>query len=275
MDIQLKAGFKKELLAFFRTSKFLILILVLIGLSVSSPLMLVGTSALMDLMGDVYDQLGMDVSMLTQELSSLASFGVSSQLSDVTMVGLLVFLLVINSFAGGEQKKRSIIIPRSSGLGSLPYILPKFAIYPVAMFIFTIMGTIAAGGVSALLFNINDIVWPMLLMAAVLAGGYNMFFVCLHLTLGTATGKAGMSSAICIVASILLPGIVSVLDPSPVYNPFAMNLTAGSALYGGVSGVDMVITMLVALALMAACYFIALFAQNAKKIDNSGEEIII
>ena len=275
MDLQVKAGVGKELLAFSRTKKLWVLVCVFIGLSVLSPLMIAGLGSLVDSMSDTYEQLGMDVSAMTEELSSSAMLGVSSQISDLSFAGLLVFLLLINSFAGGEQKKRSIIIPQSSGLSSIAYILPKFIVYPSAIFVLSLAGVFTGSFVASLVFDNNDIVFSQLFAAAVILGVCNMFYVCLHLALGTGTGKACMSSAVCIVASVLLPNIFSVWDPAPVYNPFTMNLTAVSALYGRESASDLFITVLIALIIMAAAYFIALFAQNAKKIDNSGDEIVI
>jgi hypothetical protein len=106
-----------------------------------------------------------------------------------------------------------------------------------------------------------------------------MFYICAHLTLGTATGKAGMSSAICIGVSMILPGIFAVIGSENVYNPFTLNMLAGSVVFddtrSAVPAQDILMTVFIAFAVMAVLYFIALFAQNAKKIDNSGNEIRI
>ena len=275
MDIQVKACFKKELMAFFRTKRFLAAACVIIGLSILSPLIIFGTSRLMDSMSDVYDELGMDVSVFSAELSDSAQLGVSSQIGDVSQSGLLVYLLLINSFAGGEQKKRSIIIPSCSGLGSFGYIFPKFIIYPTAVFVLSLMGLFAAVVVSGLVFEHNDIVLRTAVLGGALVGVYNMFYVCLHLTLGTSTGKAGLSSAVCIVASFLLPNFFVMADAAPAFNPFTMNVAAVSAAGGGEAVSDIAIGLVVTLFLVAALFFIALFVQNAKKIDNRGSEIII
>ena len=275
MDMQLKASFKKELLAFFRTKRFLTLTIVILGISLLSPLLIVGMGSLMNSMSDIYDSVGMDISGLTDELSSSATLGVSSQISDVSGVGLLVFLLLINSFAGGEQKKRSIIIPQSSGLDSFNYLLPKFIVYPVAVFALSLLGTVAAGVVSSLVFDVNDIFWPLAIAGGATLGVYNMFFVCLHLALGTSTGKAGMSSAVCISASMLLSGFFSAIDATPAYNPFALNSAAGSLVLGAEPVANIVVGIVLALAIMAGVFFLALFVQKAKRIDNSGNEILI
>ena len=275
MDIQIIAGFKKEILAFLRSHKLLILACVFIGLSVFSPLMIKGMSLLMDAMSDTYDSLGVDVSGISGELSSSALLSASSLVSDLSTTGLLVYLLVINTFAGGEQKQRSIIIPQISGLGSSAYILPKFIIYPITVFVITLLGSLVGGIVSTIIFDVNDIVWPALVAAGSVVGIYNMLYVCLHLALGIGTGKAGMSSAICIVASFLLPNFLSLMETTPTFNPFTMNLTAVSVLYGYEKPSNILIAAAITLAVTVVAYFITLFALNAKKIDNSGNEILI
>ena len=269
MDIQLKASFAKECLAFTRTKRLLILTCVIIGLSILSPLLIAGLGALMKSMSGMYDSFGVDISGLSGALSSSATLGVSSQINDVSGVGLIVFLLLINSFAGEEQKKRSIIIPQSSGLTGFNYLMPKFVVYPLAAFLLSMLGTISASAISALVFGVNDIVWPLAIAGGATLGVYNMFYVCLHLALGTSTGKAAMSSAVCIGASILLPSILSAVDAAPAYNPFTLNLTAASLVYGAETVSDSISGILVALGIMACVFLIALFAQKAKKIDNS------
>ena len=275
MDIQTKASLHKELLAFLRTNKFLILVCVIIGWSVISPLLIVGLGFLVDSMSDIYREFGLDMTEITDELTSSASLGVASQVSDISGIGVIVFLLVINSFAGGEQKKRSIIIPQSAGLSSFSYITPKFIVYPITIFILSLIGTLAAGFVSGLVFDHNDLIFINVVNAGILLGVSNMFYVCIHLTLGTGTGKPWISSAICIGALLLLPSFFVLADANPAFNPFTINTAASAAVFGNTSSSGMLIGIVVALVLMAALYYIALFAQNARKIDNSGNEVLI
>ena len=276
-NIQIKAGFKKELLAYFRTNRFIIIAAVIIGLSIFSPLVINGMSSLMDAMSDIYEDFGMDVSEMTEALSSSSSTGVVSSVSDITGAGLIVLLLLINRAAGGEQKKRSTIIPKSAGQRSLAYILPKFIIYPLSAFILAVIAMFASWGASVFLFDYNDVTFTGVLLAGILSGVCLMFFVCFHITIGTATGKAGMSAAVCIAASVLLSNIFAFTSLDYMYNPFALNLIAASVLQSNViSGADLqdiAVTIAFAFVLMIAAYFIALFAQNARRIDNSGNEI--
>jgi len=279
MKLQTKASFKKEYLAFVRTKKLVILALVLIGVAIINPILLAGLGVLMDSLSGFYESFGTDISGLTEALGSSVSTGVSQAVTDVAQTGLVVFLLVINSNAGGEQKKRSIMIPRCSGLRSFGYIFPKFIIYPLSAFVLAIIASFAAWGVSTIVFNYNDVTLAGVLLGGLLTGISLMFYVCAHITIGTATGRAGTSAAICIVASLLLPSIFAVFGSELVYNPFTLNILAGSAVRSeGLSTLqplEIIITIVITLAIMVILYFLALFAQNAKRVDNSGNEIKI
>jgi len=278
MNMQTKASFKKEILAFVRTNKLLILTIVMIGMSVLSPLLFVGMESLLVAMDPIYEQMGMDITAMTDLLgSSTVHAGVYTGITNLTQVGLIVYLLLINSFAGGEQKKRSVIIPRSSGLRNFSYIFPKFIVYPLAALGLAIIGAFSSWGVSAVIYDVND-VWPGgVLLGGVLAGVSMMLYVCCHLTMGTATGKPGMSAAICLVSAMLLPDIFAFTDPNLVYNPFTLNYLAGNVAQADAlqhfKPLDIAMTVLIALAIMVVMYFIALFTLNAKKVDNSGSEI--
>ena len=278
MSMQIRASFVREFLAYFRTKRFLIIALSIIGLSVFSPLLIAGLGSLMGSMSDFYsNELGMDVSEMAEILGSAASIGVSSSVSDITGAGLIVLLLLINRAAGGEQKKRAVIIPKSAGLSSNAYIFPKFIIYPLSAFLLAIMAMFASWAVSVLLFDYNDVSLSTILLSGTLSGVCLMLYVCLHLTLGTATGRAGMSAAVCIIASVLLPNIFVATGTDYLYNPFSLDLLALSVIYdsaiSGAEALDIAVTVAFAFAIMGISYFIALFAQNAKRIDNSGNEI--
>jgi ABC-2 type transport system permease protein len=277
MNMQTKASIKKELLAYSRTKKLLIVALVFFGWSIFSPLMIRGLGWLMDSLSPMYDEIGMDVSGMTEMFGTSASIGVTAAISDLSGACLIVLLLLINSNAGGEQKKRSIIIPRSSGLRSFSYIFPKFIVYPPIAFVFAIAGALCSWGISSLVFDYNDVTLAGVLVGGVLAGVSLMFYICAHLTIGTATGQAGMSAAICIVASLLLPNIFTLASLEYMYNPFTLNIVASAAVQPGtlstVPPIDIVISALIAVGIMVVLYFIALFAQNARRIDNSGNEI--
>jgi hypothetical protein len=277
MNIQTKASFKKELIAYFRTKTFLIIILAIVGLSLLSPIAIIGLGNMINAMSDIYDELGVNIDGMTEALGESASIGVASSVSDITGVGMIVILLLINKTAGGEQKKRSIIIPRSAGLRSDSYLFPKYIIYPPSMLLIAIVAVLSSWVISSLLFDVSDISFVNALLAGVLSAMSMMLYVCFHITLGTATGRAGMSATVCILSALLLPNIFALTDMEYMYNPFVLNLLASRVIHGDTISntemLDYVITVAFALAIMAGTYFIALFAQNARKIDNTGNEI--
>jgi len=277
MNVQTKASFKKEFLAYFRTQKLLTISLVIIGLAVLSPLMIAGMGSLMDSMSDIYEEMGTDVSGMTDALSETSSIVVVSAVESITGAALIVMILLLNRAAGGEQKKRAVIIPRSAGLRSFAYIFPKFIVYPISAFLLAILAVLAAWAVSIPLFETNDVALGNVLLAGALSGVSLMLYICFHLTLGTATGKAGMSAAVCIAVSMLLPTVLAFAGTDYMFNPFTLNIMAGvtasPSTLSGTELLDMAVTVAFALGIMVVLFLIALFAQNARKIDNSGNEI--
>jgi len=276
MNIQTKAGLKKEMLAYFRTNRFTAIAASLVGLAILSPLLIVGLSTVMTAMSDIYDEVGIDVTMMTDMLGSNSSIGVSEAVGNITTIGLLIFILLISRYAGGEQKKRADIIPRSAGLRSFGYIFPKFIVYPISAFITGFIAMMAAWFISGLLFENNDVAINVAVIVSMLVGVCLMLYICLHLALGTATGQAGMSAVVCIVASLLLPTAFMAVGVELVYNPFAMGGLARFVSLGGADAPEMqeiVMTVIIAFVIMMISYFIAIFAQNARVIDNRGNEI--
>jgi len=277
MSIQVKASFKKEFLAFFRTHTFLIITCVIIGLAIFSPLLIAGMSAFMDAFSDVYDEMGMDVTDMTDFLVSSASTGMIFSIEAVTGTSLIVVLLLLNKVAGGEQKKRANIIPMSAGLCSFAYIFPKFIIYPLTAFILSFGAVVASWPLCVWLFEANDVTIGGVMLAAALSATGVMLFVCCHLALGTATGRAGMSAAICIGVSLLLPVVFASVSLDYMFNPFAMGSLASTAVMSieitNSFLADNLISIAFAIGIMIITYLVALFAQNARRIDNSGDEV--
>ena len=277
MNTQTKACFKKELLAFTRTKRLLLIAIIMLGWAMLGPLLIRSLGLVMEVFTPVYDEFGMDVTGMTEMLAANVSTGVVSAISDISTIGLIVILLMINSFAGGEQKKRSIMIPKSAGLKSINYLLPKYIIYPLTALVLAIIAAFISWGISSAVFEINDVNASGVLLGGILAGISLMLYICIHLTLGTATGRAGMSAVICIIASLILPTLFSALGSEYIYNPFTLNIIAASAVLQNsmpiFPGLEIVVTIIITLVIMVALFLIALFVQNAKKIDNSGNEI--
>jgi len=275
MNLQTKACYKKEWLAFLRTKRFFILIIIFIGWATLEPLMVRGLGVALETLAPVYEEMGMDVTQMTEMIAMSASTGVILAINSINTVGLISFLLLINSFAGGEQKKRSIMIPKTSGLKNTAYLMPKYIIYPLSALILAVVAAFVAWGVSALVFDINDVSVQGIFFGGILAGVSLMFYVCIHITIGTATGRPGMSAVICIVASIIVPGLFAILGAELIYNPFGLSLNAATAAISGSLMVQDAVAVIIAVVMMAILYLVALFALNTKKVDNSGNEIMI
>ncbi|MCL2425053.1 MAG: hypothetical protein FWD05_01825 [Oscillospiraceae bacterium] len=278
MSLQTKACFKKEFLAYLRTYKFLIIALVILGLAVFFPLLIVGTGALMYNLSDFYYyELDTDITGMVEFFGTASSIGVSSSVEAITGIGLIVMIILMNKAAGGEQKKRAIIIPKSAGLRSFSYLFPKFIIYPISVLIMSIISMLASWAVSFLIFEVNDLILSSVLISGALAGVHLMFYACMHLTLGTATGRAGMSAAVCITISMFLPLMFAMMEMDYMFNPFALNTLAQMPLVNNAMSIsvltDIGISTIFVFGIMIALFLVALFAQNAKKIDNSGDEI--
>ena len=277
MNIQTKASFKKELLAYFRTRAFISVFFVIIGCAVLTPLLISGMGLFIDSMSDFYNEIGTDVSGFTDALNESTSTGIQSALETVSSIGLIVILITFNSIAGGEQKKRSVIIPANAGLRSFSYIFPKFIIYPLSVLTFAVIAAFTSWFVSVPLFAVNDLSVGKVFLAGLLSGFGLMIYVCFHLALGTATGKPRMSAAVCIIVSFILPSILLEMGSGYIYNPFTLDYLIGPvlnmrSLSASVIN-DIFITIAFALGIMIITFLIALFVQNAKKIDNSGNEI--
>jgi len=280
MNIQTKASFRKEFFAYFRTQRLLAIALVIVGLAVLSPLMITGLVSMVDSLSDqYYTYLGMDVTGMVEMFGSSTSIGVLNAVESITGLGLIVMLILMNKAAGGEQKTRAVIIPQSAGLRSFSYLFPKFIIYPASLLIIAIVSALAAWAVSIYIFDFDDLTFYTVLIAGTLAGVHLMLYACMHLTLGTATGRAGMSAAVCIAVSILLPTLFSMYSMDYMFNPFALTAVAQTVINSDAMSVaellDIGISVVFVFGIMVTAFLIALFAQNAKKIDNTGNEITL
>jgi len=273
--MQTKACFKKEFLAFRRSGRVFVITAVIIGIALIYTLFSKGVGLFFDAMTPVYDDIGLDVSGVSDILGNSVSSGITQAIAQISVSGLIVFLLMINSYAGGEQKKRSVIIPKTAGLRSFSYIFPKFIIYPLSILAIAIIAVFASWGISSLIYDVNDVSFAGVLSAGALLGLHMMFYACIHLTIGTATGRAARSAIICIASSLLVPIIFGAFGSGNVYNPFTMSSFSATVVRGSIDLAEIgeiAATVLIALAIMAILYFLALFVQNAKKIDNSGNE---
>lgn len=226
-----------------------------------------------------------DFSSITQTLmnTECTELGVMMALTDIASTGLLVLLLLLMSTAGGELKKRAVIIPNTAGLTPFNYILPKFILYPAFIFVLTILGGFESYGVSSIIFGTKAD--PLaVLIGSLLIGLFMAFLVTVHLTLGICTARPGISTAILYILSSFLPLVLSGFNCNK-FNPFALSGMMNGVLNASVSGaavtdalsdtVNVVVSIAITLVLMVVLFFITLITLNARKINNSDNEIAL
>ena len=298
----LKTGIKKELMFFTRSFKMGGIIIAAIALAIASPILMKFSGMMINSLDNLNasdPENGVSVSISLETASdrefkaenmvsmdpgdfmsvfgdeNLAPLGILSAFGDTTSTFLLVFMIITMSSAGGELKKRSIIIPQNAGL-----------VYPAAAALFSFLGIISAGLVTKLVFSSTfDLNILNLLLIALIAAVYDAFMITLYFTLGLCTARAG-------IATIIIYGggaILSLLFTSfgaDKFHPFALKNEAQNILMSGESDISNIMasgeadmvniwgSIGVSLLIMILCYFITVFVISAKRVDNRGGEEI-
>ncbi|MGN0657457.1 MAG: hypothetical protein ACI4KR_11780 [Ruminiclostridium sp.] len=309
----LKNGLKKEFMLFSRTGKLIGVILVILIFSIMDPIIFKGMGAMVGAMANSipadsgaelteYMQTVQDMASMFDSFS--ASYLVATSIAEVTGLGLIILMFILMSAAGGEQKKRSIIIPQCAGLTPAGYIAPKFLIYPFAALILSVLGVYLSSGVSSLLFG-GSLDMGKISLAALCLGIYMAFISVLQLSIGICTGRPGVSVIIVIIATSLIPMILSSLRVDR-FNPFALTgiasnaaISAGGEAVGAVSeaaggsfasitsmmeslsasaevdGFNMAVSIGVTIVISVILYFMTLFVLTARQVKNEGNEPVL
>lgn len=289
----LKEGIKKEMMFFTRSFRMWGVLMAAVLFAIVAPLLIklsfVMLESLDGMMGENSEYMentgfngermefgiefgDADIDMDMDVETGMGKFGAVSALGDLTSTLMLIFMLVIMYAAGGELKKRSMIIPQNAGLSSKLYVLPKFIVYPVSAVIFAFCGMWIGFGVSTLVFPGVQVSVLGVLEAAFAAAVYDAFIIVLYLTLGLCTAKAGIATVIMYGGSTILSALFSALGADK-FHPFTLQTQAQSAVveesfdalnYWGSMGITVLIMIL--------CYFVTLFVISARRIDNRGKE---
>lgn len=267
---------------FSRGFRLIGVIITIIGISLMYPLlyksmeMMAGQIADMgqQIGGEAQDQVtgavdsinGMMSSLEAMYGGSMAAVGFKTGVSSITSTGFLIISLLLMATAGGEQKKRSVIIPNCAGLTPAGYVLPKFIVYPVMIGLFSFLGGMATGGISNLIYNnelnINDIIFSSLCAAI-----YMLFMTALYFLIGLSTGRPGISVIIVYGGSTIIPILLQSLDIDR-YNPF----TFQSLLMSSYNDADMnnfMLSTVVAFILSVICCLLALMIMTLRRVDNT------
>lgn len=296
----LKTGLKKEIMYLGRTGKLAGVIMAMLIFALLDGLMLKVTGAMMSSMSTTMQQQVEQISEnaeeseeinelsdITNSMSTMTSVFENmsaatvlySTISDVSSLGILITLLVIKSACGGEQKRRSIIIPRCAGLTPKMYILPKFMLYPLIIFVLAFISVILASVMSQLLFE-GAILFENVLVAAVTLGVYLAFVMTVMLTLGICTEKPGISVIIVLVTINILPSLLSAYRVDR-FNPFALPglvgsaVTAESSAFASMDMLNFWVSIGATLIISVILYFVTLLALNSKEIKNEGNEPVL
>lgn len=278
----IKTGIKKEFMLFSRGFRLIGVIITIIGISLMYPLMyksmemMAGQIADMgqQIGGEAQDQVtgavdsinGMMSSLEAMYGGSMAAVGFKTGVSSITSTGFLIISLLLMSTAGGEQKKRSIIIPDCAGLTPAGYVMPKFIVYPAMIGLLSFLGGMATGGISNLIYNnelnINDIIFSSLCAAI-----YMLFMTALYFLIGLSTGRPGISVIIVYGGSTIIPILLQSLDIDR-YNPFTLQ----SLLMSSYKDADMnnfMLSTVVAFILSVICCLLALMIMTLRRVDNT------
>lgn len=278
----IKTGIKKEFMLFSRGFRLIGVIITIIGISLMYPLMyksmemMAGQIADMgqQIGGEAQDQVtgavdsinGMMSSLEAMYGGSMAAVGFKTGVSSITSTGFLIISLLLMATAGGEQKKRSVIIPNCAGLTPAGYVMPKFIVYPVMIGLLSFLGGMTTGGISNLIYNnelnINDIIFSSLCAAI-----YMLFMTALYFLIGLSTGRPGISVIIVYGGSTIIPILLQSLDIDR-YNPFTLQSLLMSS-YNDADMNNFILSTVVAFILSVICCLLALMIMTLRRVDNT------
>ena len=285
-------GFRKEMMFFSRGGRLVALILVMLGLALMSPLLY---GAMSELMKTLKDALPDDESY-SQLIELYSSFSASDMImynvEQLTGVGSIVILFLFKGAAGGEQKKRSVIIPQCAGLTAEKYVIPKYVIYPLVVFASAFVSMTAGAGVSLLIFP-GDVKWDMVMLSSLCTGVYLAFSTVLQFCIGLCTGRSNLAIVSVILTNMFLPSILGFFRVDR-FNPFALSSIAmNAAINSGksankllaaagtvstsndISALNIIVSLGTALVISVILFFLTIFTLHTKEVHNEGDEPVL
>ena len=278
----IKTGIKKEFMLFSRGFRLIGVIITIIGISLMYPLMyksmemMAGQIADMgqQIGGEAQDQVtgavdsinGMMSSLEAMYGGSMAAVGFKTGVSSITSTGFLIISLLLMATAGGEQKKRSVIIPNCAGLTPAGYVLPKFIVYPLVIGVLSFLGGIITGCISNLMYN-NELSINDIMFSSLCAAFYMLFMIALYFLIGLSTGRPGISVIIVYGGSTIIPILLQSLDIDR-YNPFTLQSLLMSS-YNDADMNNFMLSTVVAFILSVICCLLALMIMTLRRVDNT------
>lgn len=290
MKAQLKYSFKKEKALFVRRYHLLGMLLGIFGFAIMNPLLCKAMDSMMKIANEMeFPTQTAAVSMASGGVSGAAglesmmsmfqsaSFSLGYTFSQIISYSLLIIMLVTRSAAGGEQRKRTMIVPMCSGLQYKNYLIPKFVIYPLSTLVLTFLGGMMAGGFCNALFTVDRVSFDMIAFGSLIMAVYCAFIITIYLALGVCTSRPGLMTGAVYLGQMILPSFLDAMGLSD-YQPF-MLVSAASSMFmlGKEYGIsDRLPSILTAMGLCVVIsvlmYFLARGVLGAKKIDNTEED---
>jgi len=198
-----------------------------------------------------------------------------STLGMIADLSMLLAMVLLTAAAGGEQKKRSVIMPQTAGLTPAGYVLPKFMLYPLLIFSVTMLSAFAADAMSVGMTNTTRGLSEVL-SAGALTGVYTAFVTCFYLFMGISTVQPGLSVVYVYVANAMIVPMIAEAFEVNKFTPWSLPNMAGTARTADGIGAEktgnIIATVAITLVLCLAFAFAALFAVTAKKTDNSADD---
>ena len=276
------AGIKKELRLFTRGFRLWGILLTVVGIALMYP----GMYKLIEVMAEMLKQL--DVSMgegVTQDaansmlemLNSIAalyggeliSVGFYTGILSFTTEGFLIAALLLMATAGGEQKKRSIIMPNCAGLTPAGYVIPKFVLYPLLIGTISFLGCLLTAFLSQLMFG-GALATSTVMIGSACISIYMVFMTAVYFLFGIATGRPGVGVVVMYLGASLLPTLLEAFKINK-YSPFALR----DMFMKSVSELDMSefwLSVMVTVVLSVICCLATLVVVTLRRVDNTSGE---
>lgn len=265
-----KIGLQKEMMFFGRSFRMWGVIIAAVAFALLDPLLMKALESLSEGLADI------DPTLAEFDLGGLnmSQSGIASAMSDLSSTLLLVLMLVTMYSAGGELKKRSMMIPQNAGLTPKLYILPKFVVYPIFAALLTFLGILCSWAFSFALYDQVNVTLGEVLLGALLVAVFQLFMTTLYFTLGLSTAKAGLAVVIVYGGNVLLSALFLALGADK-FHPFTLSTQAQEIVLGtDPDAANIWGSIGITLLLVALCYGVTLFVISAKRIDNRGVEEI-
>lgn len=287
----IKYGLKKEWLQFTRTFRLWGMLLAIFSFAIADPVMYKVLQIAMNSMAEMdYSQFSLSIAgsaaSMAADYSDIMTdmagmFNSSSTIFCVSMsefctTSLLIFMLLLMSPAGGEQKKRATIIPTCSGLDHLSYLVPKFLLYPLAVFVSSFFSSVFAGILCNMLFDADIVSASDMLLASFLCAVFMTFIIVIYMSVGLCTSRPGIATVFIYIGMSLAQIILMNMELTR-FNPFTLrSLISGEMFSPGFVLADEALSITVGIVLSLVIgvmmFLLAYAVLNAKKINNQEDK---